>query len=321
MLAKGPDNPRSSVAADVPLDPNAEYSDPNFGLCENAVTCWNFVATLPCFCTNCETLLTYERGVVLRHGKRVHPGTLGGGMHYVIPSVDKILKVDVRERIIDIPQQEVVTKEGLNLTIDGVVYYKVFDAARALLTVENIYRSIAVIAQTKLREIVALHTYEQLQNQRLTIAKRLKKILDDASDCWGVDVRRVELTDLRLPAKLQQAMNSELEAKRRAVGDLIKARSRRDLALVDAHGTKEATLVKCEGDANSMVIRAGATAQQKMIQAEAEFKAAEDLRSAAQTMSEAPLAIQLQYLSTLSKISAGPGSISMIPFDEEQTKA
>jgi regulator of protease activity HflC (stomatin/prohibitin superfamily) len=300
---QGPDAPAAS-----------KFEPTEFTLCEHAVCAFMGLVTLPCFCFHCQTLLDYERGVLLRHGRRVHEGTLGGGMHYLIPSVDSVMKIDIREKLIDIPRQEVVTKEGLNLIVDGVVYYKVFDASRALLEVENVTNSITLIAQTKLREILALHNYEEIQTQRLTLARRLKKILDDASEPWGVDINRVELTDLRLPPALQQAMNGEMEAKRRAVADMVTANSRREIAMVNATGQKEASIIHAQGVAQAKVIRANSLAQAKLLEAEGDRKAAENFKNAAQKMAEAPLTVQLRYLNTLNDLGKSDKNSMMIPF-------
>jgi regulator of protease activity HflC (stomatin/prohibitin superfamily) len=291
------------------------WNEPEFSICECGVTMFFGLLTLPCFCTNCMVIQDYERGVKLRHGRQIHAGTIAGGMHYLIPNVDKVLKIDVREKALDIPKQTVVTKEGLGITVDGVVRYKVFDASAAILDVANVHRCIEIIAVTKLREILALHTYAEIQLERLTLAKRLKRILDEASDPWGVDVLSVELTDLTLPHTLQLAMNAEQEAKRNATNNLVAARSRREIQLVDAHGAKEASIVQADGQAKSVVIDAKAKADAKMIEAEAEMKSAVDFARAAEIMNEAPLAIQLQYLQTLSTIAKGPSKTSMVPFN------
>jgi len=227
------------------------------------------------------------------------------------------MKIDVREKIIDIPSQQVVTKEGLNLIVDGVLYYKVFDASRALLGVERVTESIELIAQTKLREILALHSYEEIQNQRLTLARRLKKILDDASEPWGVDINRVELTDLKLPPALQAAMNGELEAKRRAVADLVTANSRREVAMVQAEAAKQASIISAQGVAQGRVIQANALAQSKMLEAEGDRKAADNFRNAAQKMAEAPLTVQLKYLQTLKDVGSTPNNSLMVPFQAD----
>jgi len=259
----------------------------------------------------------YERGVLLRHGRQVHAGTIAGGMHYLIPNVDKVLKIDIREKILDIPRQDVVTKEGLSINVDGVVRYKVFDAGAALLDVADVHRSIKLIAITKLREILALHTYAEIQMERLTLAARLKRILDEASDPWGVDVLSVELTDLRLPPTLQAAMNAEQEAKRMATAALIQAQSQREMKLVDAAGVKDSNIVRAEGHAQAAIIQAQAAKDANIIEAEAEMKSSVDFAKAAEIMAEAPLTIQLRYLQTMSVIAKGPAAISMVPFDSK----
>lgn len=260
-----------------------------------------------CFCTNFQSINDYERGVLMRHGRRVNKEELKGGLHYLIPSVDELLKIDCRESIIDIPQQSVVTREGTNLFVDGVVYYRVFDANRALLSITDVKHSISLLAQTKLREVLALHTYKQIQLDRMTLATRLKAILDTASEPWGVDITRVELTDLRLPPGLQAAMNAEQEAKRRAVADMVVANSRAQIAMVNARGSSAAQLVAAE-----------ALAKGKEIAALGEKTAAISHKEAADIMSQNPMTLQLRYLQTLKDMGAGGKSNTvLIPFNTD----
>jgi len=291
--------------------------EPEFSVFENVSTCAAFVFTLPLCLFNWVTVRDYQRAVMLRHGKRAHKGTMAGGLHYVIPSIDQILKLDVRESIIDIPRQSVVTREGTNLNVDGVVYYRVFDAQRAFFAVKSVNISIANLAQTKLREILALHTYNQIQLERIKLAKALKAILDTETEEWGVDITRVELTELKLPPKVQMAMNSETEEKRRAIAAKVAANSRAEVALVDAHGKSRAQLVTAEGNAQAKLVYAEAVASSRRIEADGEKSAAIDFKEAASVYASQPTTLQLRYLQTLESIGEGAMNKTIIPVNTD----
>lgn len=166
----------------------------------------------------------------MRLGKKTHPGTLSGGLHVLVPCVDSLLQIDTRETLLDVPQQNAVTREGLSLKVDAVVYYKVFDASRALLGIQNVRHAVLLLAQTKLREALGQHSFDQIQLDREAIASNLKSVLDDATDPWGIDVTRVEITDLILPPSMARAMGTEAEAQRNAKAKMIEAEGERNAA-------------------------------------------------------------------------------------------
>lgn len=260
-----------------------------------------------CFCGNFQQIQDYERGIVLRHGKRLQKQALAGGMHYIIPGVDDLMKVDIRERPLDVPRQGVLTREGTLLQIDGVVHFKIFDADKALLTTQDYRKSIKLITITKLREILALYTFEQIQRERQRIASSLKAILDEASAPWGVDITRVELTEIILPPSLQNAMNAQKTAERTAVSQLVDAKSRAEVAMVDAKGASGA-----------MTVSAEAIAKAKLIEAQGEKAAADDFKSAADIMSANPVSLSVQYLQTLQNLGAtGTNNTVVLPFDTD----
>ena len=152
-----------------------------------------------CCCKPFQIIQSYENGVVLRYGKRLHEKTLGGGMHIILPSADQLLKIDIREQVMDLPKQQCLSREGVNLTVDGVIYYKVFDANRALLGVQNVRDALKNMALTKVRETVATHTVDQINLERQTLADNLTKALDTEAERWGIDVTKLLLTgDLRI---------------------------------------------------------------------------------------------------------------------------
>lgn len=210
------------------------FNEPTFNAVEHCGICAGtlyMIALCPLVCP-CQLRIVndYERAVKLRLGKRTHKDELKGGLHLLTPCVDKILTIDIREKLLDIPKQSIVTKEGLSLRVDAVVYYKVFDATRALLGIQNVHQAILMLAQTKLREILGTQTFDQIQTERTAIADALKKIVDEATDAWGIDVTRVEITDIVLPPEMQRAMGTEAEAQRNAKAKIIEAEGEKNAA-------------------------------------------------------------------------------------------
>lgn len=283
--------------------------------------CYGLQIIPPCYCCNQQTIQTYERGVILRLGKKMHPGTLNGGLHLILPNVDVLLKTDVRELLIDVPAQAVISREGLRMTVDSVLYYKVFDATRALLGIQNVRHAVTLLAQTKLREVLALHTYEQIQLERKNLAEHLKRVLDDATEPWGVDITRVELTDLRLPPRLAAAMGQESEERRKAQAALIQAQGVAEVQLINAANAQKTRLIAAETEAKARVITANALSNAKQIEAEGEEKAAPAFKDAAEIMNEAPGTMQLRFLQTLSQVGQGQGNTIMMPYDPASMSA
>lgn len=205
-----------------------QYEPPNFSAMEETTICCAraymcLLCPLVCPC-QLRVVQDYERSVKLRLGRRLHDEPLKGGMHLILPcGVDNLLTLDVRETVINVPQQNVVTKEGLSLKVDAAVYFTVFDASRALLAVNGVYAAISTLSQTKLREVLGMHSFDDLQVDRVSIANNLQHLLDVATDPWGISVTRVEIMDIVMPAGMTRAMGQEAEAQRNAKAKLIEA--------------------------------------------------------------------------------------------------
>jgi regulator of protease activity HflC (stomatin/prohibitin superfamily) len=292
------------------------WQEPNFSALESCGTCCAGLSTIipVCWCCIFKTLDVYEDGVRLRHGKKLHKGVIAGGTHVILPLVDKLMRIDTREQLLDIPRQNVVTKEGFSLVVDAVVYFKVFDSTKALLGIQDVKRSIFWLAQTKLREILGIHTWQQIQVERKSLISGLKAILDEATDAWGVDVTRVEMTDIQLPQNVKAAMAAEAEAKASAGAFLVTADRDAKAKMIQASASP--ILVNAEREAKARIILAEATAQAKVIEAQGEKNAAVKLKEAADIMGGNTNTIQLRYLQTLPQLK---GTI-MVPMSNDMTQ-
>lgn len=163
----------------------------------------------------------YERGVKFTVGK--FTGLVMPGWRIIIPIFQKMAKIDIRVKAVDVPDQEAITKDNISVTINAVIYYKISDAGRAVLEVENFYYAISQLAQTTMRNAVGEVDLDTLLKNRDEIAFNIQKVVDKATDPWGVKVEAVELKDIVLPQDLKRTMAKVAEAEREKKAVIIKA--------------------------------------------------------------------------------------------------
>lgn len=163
----------------------------------------------------------FERGVVLRLGK--FAGVRGPGLIILVPGLEKMLKVDLRLVTMDIPSQDIISKDNVTLKVNGVVYFKVSNPERAIIAIENYYHATAQIAQTTLRSVVGQYELDEILAHRDIINAKLQGILDELTEPWGIKVTNVELKAIDLPVEMQRAMAKQAEAEREKRAKIISA--------------------------------------------------------------------------------------------------
>lgn len=163
----------------------------------------------------------YERGVKFTIGK--FTGMMSPGWRLVIPVFQSYQKVDMRVRAVDVPDQEAITKDNISVTVNAVIYYKISEAPKAILEVENVYYAVSQLAQTTMRNIVGEVDLDELLSNRDAIAERIRTIVDQATDVWGVKVSSVELKDVTLPEDMKRVIGKQAEAEREKRSVIIKA--------------------------------------------------------------------------------------------------
>ncbi|RME38070.1 MAG: slipin family protein [Deltaproteobacteria bacterium] len=166
-------------------------------------------------------LFEYERGVVFRLGRFV--GVKGPGLRFIIPVVDKLVKVSLRTVAMDVPPQDVITKDNVSVKVNAVIYFRVIEPEKALIEVENYLYATSQLAQTTLRSVLGQSELDELLTHRDKINIELQKILDRQTDCWGVKVSNVEVKHIDLPAEMQRAMARQAEAERERRSKIIHA--------------------------------------------------------------------------------------------------
>jgi len=164
----------------------------------------------------------WERGVILRLGRLI--GAKGPGLFFIIPMVDRMIKVDQRVITLDIPSQEAITKDNVTVRVNAVAYFRVVDPPDAVTQVEDYRRATWQIAQTSLRSVVGQVELDELLTQREKINERLQLIIDEATEPWGIKVSIVEIKDVELPDTMKRAMARQAEAQRERRAKIIHAR-------------------------------------------------------------------------------------------------
>ncbi len=166
-------------------------------------------------------LREYERGVIFRLGKL--QGAKGPGIIFLIPFVDKIVKMDLRVVTIDVAKQEIMTKDNVPVTVDAVVYFRVINPTDAVVKVENFWKATSLIAQTTLRSVLGQASLDDLLSQRDIINAKLQEIIDRQTEPWGVKVTAVEVKDVALPDSMKRAMAKQAEAERERRAKIVNA--------------------------------------------------------------------------------------------------
>ena len=163
----------------------------------------------------------YERGIKFTFGK--FSSIMKPGWKLVLPIIQSYKKVDIRTKAVDVPAQEAITKDNVSVKINAVIYYKVFDAAKAILAVENYYYAVGQLAQTTMRNIVGSVSLDELLMEREVVSANICKIIDELTDPWGVKVENVELKDISLPEEMQRVIAKVAEAEREKMAVITKA--------------------------------------------------------------------------------------------------
>lgn len=170
----------------------------------------------------------YERGVKFYKGK--FKKVLSPGWKIVLPILESYKKVDIRTKVVDVPEQDAITKDNVSVRINAVIYYKIFDASKAILEVENFYYAVSQLAQTTMRNAVGTVSLDELLSEREKLSNSICKIIDEATDPWGIKVENVELKDVTLPEDMKRVIAKVAEAEREKMAVITKAKGETEAA-------------------------------------------------------------------------------------------
>ena len=201
----------------------------------------------------------YEKGLVLRLGR--YRNTVESGLTFLMPVIEGMVKVDMRERVINVEPQKVITKDNVSVTVDAVIYYRISDPVKATFEVQNFAYAATTLAQTNLRNLIGDKLLDETLVARDTINANLRTVLDEATNTWGVKVTRVEVQKIDPPADITEAMSRQMKAERDKRANILEAEGVKQAAILQAEGVRQSEILRAEGDAQAKVLRATAEAK------------------------------------------------------------
>ncbi|MFC1971142.1 SPFH domain-containing protein [Chloroflexota bacterium] len=201
-----------------------------------------------------------EKGIVERFGR--YKETLDPGLRILVPFMDALrARVDMRETVLDVEPQAVITKDNVGITVDAVVYYYVTDAKAVRYEVANFYVALSKLAQTNLRNLVGDMSLDETLGSRERINSSLRTTLDEATDKWGVKVTRVEVKEILPPTDITESMSKQMKAEREKRATILEAEAYREKQILEAEGDKQNAILVAEGNRQSAILRAEGEAQ------------------------------------------------------------
>ncbi len=280
-----------------------------------------------------------ETKVIERLGR--YHSTLSSGINIIWPILDRPRKVytryvvtrmngatqtlirmsdviDLREQVYDFPEQSVITKDNVTTSINALLYFQITDPFKSVYEIENLPNAIEKLTQTTLRNIIGELELDETLTSRDTINSRLREVLDEATNKWGVKVNRVELQDITPPESVRRAMEQQMQAERERRAKILKAEGDKTSKILYSEGEKEAQINQAKAQKESQILMAQGEAEAKILQAKAEAEAIEKLAEAIKGTSSDPASYQiaLKYIETLKEMTSGKDNKTVyIPYE------
>jgi len=237
------------------------------------------------------------------------------GLNLVVPFVDRIgRKMNVMEQVIDVPQQEVITKDNASVTVDGIAFFQVFDAAKASYEISSLEPAIVKLTMTNIRSVMGAMDLDQMLSHRDEINERLLRVVDAAVSPWGIKVNRIEIKDIVPPADLIQSMGRQMKAEREKRAEILTAEGQRQSAILRAEGAKQAQILEAEGRREAAF--RDAEARERSAQAEAQATEVVSKAIAGGNVASLNYFVADKYLKALTEIAHSPNQkILMLPIE------
>ncbi len=259
----------------------------------------------------------FQKGIVEQLGR--YKATVEPGLKFIVRPMQSLARVDMREQVIDVPPQEVITKDNVTVTVDAVIYFEPTDAQRLIYNVANFILAVTKLAQTNLRNVIGDMSLDNALTSRDNVNVSLREVLDDATDKWGVRVVRVEIQRIDPPADVMHAMHEQMKAERN-----------RRAVVLEADGAREAAITRAEGQKQSVILASEAVRQQAILEAEGEadaIRAVADAEAAAirsvygaiHDGDPTPDLLAVKYLEALGTVADGRATKIFLPADMSAT--
>ncbi|MCJ7566408.1 MAG: SPFH/Band 7/PHB domain protein [Anaerolineales bacterium] len=253
----------------------------------------------------------YERLVVFRLGRCV--GERGPGLVFLIPFIERAIKVDLREQVREIPHQTSITMDNASIAVDFIWYYKVVDAMQSVIQVGHFEQAAQGMATTTLRSVIGAISLDEVLSNRDHINQVMRVKLDEVTERWGVKVTNVEIREIIPPKEVQEAMTRQMTAERIRRAVVTESTGAAEAAINIAEGQKQAAILTADGDKQANILRAEGDRQSQLLRAEGYSAALEKIFSAAKKIDQKTMT--LQYFETLKDMGANPATKFIFPME------
>jgi regulator of protease activity HflC (stomatin/prohibitin superfamily) len=253
----------------------------------------------------------YERLVVFRLGRCV--GERGPGLVFLIPFIERAIKVDLREQVREIPHQTSITKDNASIAVDFIWYYKVVDSVQSTIQVGNFEVAAQGMATTTLRSVIGSIMLDEILSNRDHINQVMRVKLDEVTERWGVKVTNVEIREIVPPAEIEEAMTRQMTAERIRRAVVTESTGAAEAAINVAEGEKQAAILRADGDKQANILRAEGDREAQLLRAEGYSAALEKIFVAAKKVDQKTMT--LQYFETLKDMGASPATKFIFPME------
>lgn len=261
------------------------------------------------------------------------------GLHVVIPFIDKprsavwtfvqegsdkryhrfirtMDRIDLRESVYDFPRQNVITRDNVTMEINALLYYQITDPKAAMYEIDNLPQAIEKLTQTTLRDVIGSMDLDGALTSRAQINEKLRIVLDEATDKWGVKVNRVELQEVNPPVDIRHAMEKQMRAERERRETILRSEGNKSAAILEAEGEKQASILRSEGYKEATILEAAAEAESRLMVAQAESRAIAMIREATPGADPLPYLIAMQYMKVLPEMMKGKDDkLIVVPYE------
>ena len=253
----------------------------------------------------------YEKMVVFRLGRTNESMVRDPGLRFLIPVIDRPVKVDVREQFIEVPSQTTITRDNAPINVDFLIYWRIVDPLKSVVNVVNFSGALQGVATTTLRAVIGDILLDEVLSKREQINEVLRVKLDEVTERWGGKVTTVEIREITPPRDVQDAMNRQLSAERTRRAVITESEGRRQSEINIAEGAKQAAILTAEGERQSQILRAEGTRQSQILNAEGFGQALTRIYESASAIDQKTML--LQYLEALKALGASPSTKFVIP--------